>query len=96
MLLGRDKAVRPKWHLSSNALAAAPAEGRPRDVFIAGADAWAKARVSAFIESLGLHPMDAGQLPIARALENVSLLRLGLLTHSVKHTNFSFGVSTLS
>ena len=40
--------------------------------------------------------MDTGQLPMARALENVSLLRLGLLTHSVKHTNFSFGVSILS
>jgi 8-hydroxy-5-deazaflavin:NADPH oxidoreductase len=96
VLLGRDKAVRPKWQLSSNALAAAPAEGRPLDVFIAGDDARAKARVSAFIESLGLHPMDTGQPPMARALENVSLLRLALLTHSVKHTNLSFGVSILS
>jgi 8-hydroxy-5-deazaflavin:NADPH oxidoreductase len=96
VLLGRDKAVRPKWHLSSNVLAAAAAEGRPLDVFIAGDDARAKARVSAFIESLGLRPMDTGQLPMARALENVSLARLGLLSHSVKHTNFSFGVSILS
>jgi predicted dinucleotide-binding enzyme len=79
-----------KWQLSSNALAAAPAEGRPLDVFIAGADARAKGRVSAFIESLGLRLMDTGQLPMARALENVSLLRLGLLSHSVKHTNLSF------
>jgi predicted dinucleotide-binding enzyme len=82
--------------LFSNVLAAGPAEGRPLDVFIAGDDAQAKARVSAFIESLGLRPMDAGQLPMARALENAALLQLGLMTHSVKHTNFSLGVSVLS
>jgi predicted dinucleotide-binding enzyme len=66
------------------------------DVFIAGDDAQAKARVSAFIESLGLRPMDTGQLPMARALENVALLQLGLVAHSVKHTNFFLGVSILS
>ncbi|MGW7260599.1 NAD(P)-binding domain-containing protein [Streptomyces sp. NBC_01537] len=66
------------------------------DVFIAGDDAQAKARVSAFIESLGLRPMDTGELPMARALENVGLLELGLITHSVKHTNFSLGITILS
>jgi predicted dinucleotide-binding enzyme len=82
--------------LFSNVLAAGSAEGRPLDVFIAGDDAQAKARVSAFIESLGLRPMDAGQLPMARALENAALLQLGLVAHSVKHTNFVLGVSILS
>ena len=82
--------------LFSHVLAAGPAEGRPLDVFIAGDDAQAKARVSAFIESLGLRPMDTGQLPMARALENAALLQLGLLTHSVKHTNFFLSVSILS
>ena len=82
--------------LFSNVLAAGPAEGRPVDVFIAGDDAQAKARVSAFIESLGLRPMDTGELPMARALENVALLQLGLVSHSVKHTNFFLGVSILS
>jgi predicted dinucleotide-binding enzyme len=82
--------------LFSHVLAADPAEGRPLDVFIAGDDAQAKARVSAFIESLGLRPMDTGQLPMARALENVALLQLGLVAHSVKHTNFFLGVSILS
>jgi predicted dinucleotide-binding enzyme len=70
--------------LFSNVLAAGPAEGRLLDVFIAGDDAQAKARVSAFIESLGLRPMDTGQLPMARALENAALLQLGLVAHSVK------------
>jgi predicted dinucleotide-binding enzyme len=78
--------------LFSNVLAAGSAEGRPLDVFIAGDDTQAKAGVSAFIESLGLRPMDAGQLPMARALENVALLQLGLVAHSVKHTNFALGV----
>jgi len=64
-------------------------------VFIAGDDARAKARVSAFIESLGLRPMDTGPLPMARTLEHVCLLSLGLITHAVHHTNFSIGVSLL-
>jgi 8-hydroxy-5-deazaflavin:NADPH oxidoreductase len=79
----------------SHVLAAGPAEGHPLDVFIAGDDAQAKARVSAFIESIGLRPMDTGPLPMARTLEHACLLSLGLLTHSVKHTNFSIGVSLL-
>lgn len=72
------------------------AEGRVLDVFIAGDDAQAKARVSAFIESLGLRPMDTGPLPMARTLENAAVLEIGLVTHSVKHTNFSLGVNILS
>ncbi|WP_158936924.1 NADPH-dependent F420 reductase [Burkholderia sp. S171] len=79
----------------SHVLAAGPAEGQSLDVFIAGDDAQAKARVSAFIESLGLRPMDAGPLPMARTLEHACLLSLGLLIHSVKHSNFSIGVSFL-
>ena len=82
--------------LYSHVLAAGPADGRLVDVFIAGDDAQAKARVSAFIESLGLRPWDAGDLPMARVLENAGLLELGLIAHSVKHANFSLGVSILS
>ena len=82
--------------LPSDVLAAGSAEGRPLDVFIAGDDAEAKARVSAFIESLGMRPLDTGQLPMARALENATLLHLGLVAHSVKHTNFFLGVNILS
>ena len=82
--------------LPSDVLAAGPAEGRPLDVFIAGDDAEAKEGVSAFIESLGLRPLDTGQLSMARALENVTLLHLGLVAHSVKRTNFFLGVNILS
>ena len=79
--------------LFSHVLAAGSFQGQPLDVFIAGDDAQAKARVAGFIESLGLRPMDTGLLPMARTLEHVCLLSLGLLTHSIKHTNFSIGVS---
>ncbi len=79
----------------SHVLAAGPVEGHSLDVFIAGDDAQAKARVSAFIESLGLRPMDIGPLLMARTLEHACLLSLGLIAHSVKHTHFSIGVSFL-
>lgn len=82
--------------LFSHVLAAGPVAGRPLDVFIAGDDARAKAHVAAFIERLGLRPMDTGQLSMALTLEHACLLSLGLLAHSVKHTNFSIGVGLLS
>ncbi|MFE6028835.1 NADPH-dependent F420 reductase [Streptomyces niveus] len=79
----------------SHVVAAGSAEGRPVDVFLAGDDAPAKARVSAFVESLGLRPWDTGDLFMARTLENVGLLELGLMNHSVKHADFSLNVTLL-
>ncbi|MCX5336307.1 MULTISPECIES: hypothetical protein [unclassified Streptomyces] len=61
----------------------------------AGDEAQAKTR-AAFSESLGLRPMDTGQLTLARTLENVTLLQLSLVAHSVKHPNFFLIVSILS
>ncbi|HEY0121311.1 MAG TPA: NADPH-dependent F420 reductase [Rhizobium sp.] len=78
---------------SSHVLAAGPVEGHPLDIFIAGDDTKAKARVSAFVESLGLRPMDAGKLFMARTLEHACMLWLGLMVHSIKDGNFSIGVS---
>jgi len=82
--------------LFSNVLAAGSAEGRPLDVFIAGDDAEAKVSVSAFVASLGMRPLDTGPLAMARALEHATLLHLGLVAHSVKHTNFFLGINILS
>lgn len=76
-------------------LAAGPAESRPLDVFIAGDDVQAKASVSAFIESLGLRPLDTGGLGMAGRLEEAGLLMMGLGRHGVKHYNFSLGVTIL-
>ncbi|MFJ8098602.1 NADPH-dependent F420 reductase [Streptomyces griseofuscus] len=57
------------------------AKGGPLDVFIAGDDADAKASVSAFIESLGLRPLDAGGLAMAHWLEAAGPLLMGVAGH---------------
>jgi predicted dinucleotide-binding enzyme len=57
------------------------AQGGQLDVLIAGDDADAKALVSTFIESLGLRPLDTGDLAAARWLEAVGPLLMGLANH---------------
>jgi predicted dinucleotide-binding enzyme len=69
------------------------AAGGPLDVFVAGDDAQAKASVSAFIESLGLRPLDTGDLSMAHWLEGAGLLSVGLANHGVGSLNFSLGVN---
>jgi predicted dinucleotide-binding enzyme len=65
-------------------------------VLFAGDDAPAKASVSAFIESLGLRPLDAGGLEMAHWLEGTGLLMISLARHGVGTFNFTLGVSVLS
>ncbi|BBP76260.1 NADP oxidoreductase [Pseudomonas gingeri NCPPB 3146 = LMG 5327] len=48
------------------------------DTFIAADDPEAKARVSTFIESLGLRPLDVGGLHMAQTLEALGLMMIGL------------------
>jgi len=69
------------------------AQGRPLDVLIAGDDVQAKASVSAFIKSLGLHPLDTGDLAMAHWLEGAGLLMMGLARHGVGNFNFALGVN---
>jgi hypothetical protein len=66
-------------------------EGRP-NVFMAGDDAQAKAGVAAFVESLGLHPLDVGGLRMARWLEGMGLVTVGLANNGVGHWDFALGV----
>jgi predicted dinucleotide-binding enzyme len=81
--------------LFGEVLAASPGEGRPLDVFIAGDDDGAKARVSAFIESLALRPLDTGDLKMAHWLEGAGLLMMRLVVgRTVKDSNFSLGISS--
>jgi hypothetical protein len=68
------------------------AEGRPLDVLIAGDDTRAKASVSAFIQSLGLRPLDTGDLTMAHWLEGAGLLMMGLASHGVGF-NFDLGIN---
>jgi predicted dinucleotide-binding enzyme len=69
------------------------AAGGPLDVFIAGDDAQAKASVSAFIESIGLRPRDAGDLGMAHWVEGAGVLTMGLARSGVGNFNFSLGVN---
>ncbi|WP_040125277.1 NADPH-dependent F420 reductase [Paraburkholderia xenovorans] len=54
------------------------ARGGRLDAFIAADDPQAKARVSTFIESLGLRPFDVGGLHMAQTLESLGLMLIGL------------------
>lgn len=54
------------------------AKGGRLDAFIAADDAQAKARVSTFLESLGLRPLDVGGLHMAQTLEALGLMMIGL------------------
>ena len=67
-------------------------KGRP-DVFIAGDNAQAKADVEAFIESLGLRPLDVGSLKMAHWLEGAGLVTMGLARHGVGNLDFALGVT---
>jgi hypothetical protein len=69
------------------------AQGRNMDALIAGDDSAAKASVSAFIESLGLRPLDTGGLAMAHWLEGAGLLLMGLARYGVGNFNFTLGVS---
>ena len=68
-------------------------KGRTLDVFMAGDDAQAKARVSEFIASLGLRPLDVGGLTMAHYLEGTGLVMIGLAQHGVGNFDFALDVT---
>jgi len=82
--------------LFGHVLAADQVGGRPLDVFIAGDDAAANARVSTFIESLSLRPLDVGDLKMAHWVEGAGLLMMApLVGKAVGDNNFWLGINTL-
>ena len=70
-------------------------QGQPLDVFFAGDDTQAKAAVSAFIASLGLRPLDVGGLEMARYLEAVGPLTIGIAQNGVGF-NYALSVTTFN
>jgi 8-hydroxy-5-deazaflavin:NADPH oxidoreductase len=54
------------------------ADGVQLDGFVAGDDAEAKATVLALVQSVGLHPIDAGALVRARQLEGIAFLNIAI------------------
>jgi len=71
-------------------------KGRTLDVFMAGDDAQAKARVSEFIASLGLRPLDVGGLTMAHWLEGTSLVLMGLARHGLDNFDVALGATEFS
>lgn len=69
-------------------------QGHPMDVFFAGDDAAAKTEVSAFIGSLGLRPLDVGALEMARYLEGVGPLMMGLARNGIGSFDLALSVNT--
>jgi len=53
-------------------------DGLPVDGFVAGDDESAKKQVLELARSLGMRPIDAGGLPMARALEHMAFLNIAL------------------
>ncbi len=68
-------------------------KNRTVDVFFAGDDAQAKARVSEFIASLGLRPLDVGGLNMAHWLEGTGLILMGLARHGVGQWDIALGAT---
>jgi hypothetical protein len=50
--------------------------------------------VEAFIESLGLRPLDVGGLKMAYWLEGAGVITMGLARHGVGNWDFALGVAT--
>ena len=69
------------------------ARGGSLDVLLAGDDARAKESVSVLVESMGLRPLDAGGLEVARWMEGAAVLMISLARHGVGDFDFSLGVN---
>lgn len=68
------------------------ARGGSRDTFVASDDAAAKQRVSEFIATLGLRPLDVGGLAMARNLEATGTLLIGLAQNGLGSFDFALNV----
>nr|WP_283936131.1 NAD(P)-binding domain-containing protein [Serratia plymuthica] len=68
------------------------AKGGRLDAFIAADDAQAKARVSTFLDSLGLRPFDVGGLQMAQTLESLGLMMIGLAKNGAGSWNIAMKV----
>ncbi|TCP90358.1 reduced coenzyme F420:NADP oxidoreductase [Rhizobium sp. PP-CC-2G-626] len=68
------------------------AKGGHLDAFIAADDATAKERVSTFLETLGLRPLDVGGLQMAQTLEALGLMMIGLAKNGAGTWDFAMNV----
>ena len=69
------------------------ARGGRLDAFIAADDPEAKARVSTFIASLGLRPLDVGDLWMAQTLESLGLMFIGVARNGAGTLDIAFHIN---
>lgn len=74
-------------------LLAGQVDGQPLDVFIAGDDADAKAKVAQIVTDGGMRPVDAGPLSRARQIEGMQLLHI--VTQGTLGTNWGSALKIL-
>jgi 8-hydroxy-5-deazaflavin:NADPH oxidoreductase len=74
-------------------LVAGQVDGRPLDVFIAGDDAEAKAKVAQLVKDGGMRPIDTGALNRARQIEGMQLLHI--VTQGTLGTNWGSAIKIL-
>ena len=74
-------------------LVAGQVDGKPLDVFIAGDDADAKAKVAQLATDGGLRPVDTGPLSRARQIEGMQLLHI--VTQGTLGTNWGSAIKIL-
>jgi hypothetical protein len=74
-------------------LLAGQVNGQPLDVFIAGDDAEAKAKVAQIAKDGGLRPVDTGPLSRARQIEGMQLLHI--VTQGTLGTNWGSAIKIL-
>jgi len=67
-------------------------KGTRLDAFLAADDPQIKARVSTFLESLGLRPLDVGGLQMAQTLEALGLMMIGLAKNGAGTWDFAMNV----
>jgi 8-hydroxy-5-deazaflavin:NADPH oxidoreductase len=68
-------------------------DGRPLDVFIAGDDAEAKAKVAQLVKEGGMRPIDTGALNRSRQIEGMQLLHI--VTQGTLGTNWGSAIKIL-
>jgi predicted dinucleotide-binding enzyme len=74
-------------------LLAGQVAGQPLDVFIAGDDAEAKAKVAQLVTDGGMRPVDTGNLSRARQIEGMQLLHI--VTQGMLGTNWGSAVKII-
>ncbi|WP_432877011.1 NADPH-dependent F420 reductase [Kribbella sp. CA-245084] len=82
----------PVFKAFSTIFGAVLSRNEQMDALFAGNDGSAKDEVTAFIESLGLRAVYAGPLVMARVLEEIGLLVMGLGRWGEKNYDFSLAV----